>query len=374
MKEHGSPHGAVEAGRIPVSGHAASRFPERRDRLDIAATHRGGPRTSKDLARRTPGRMPASPRLSVNYHLIEACNARCVYCFATFPDLRKRDRLGRDDQEALVDLLVDEGVEKINFAGGEPTLVPNLGPLCARIKVRSNGRCAVSVVTNGARLGPLMEKWGQMIDWVALSVDSANDGTNVIVGRTREGKPYAREMLTLGEQAARLGIRLKCNTVVSRFNAQEDMSSFMRQLAPERWKLLKMLPVVGENDKAAEDCAVTDDEFQSFVERHLTLREANVDVVPEDNEAMTNSYLMIAPDGRFFWHVAHGRERALEKGDPILDVGFAQALRQVRFSDEKFRARGGEYEWKRDRARAHTLGPEGTAQTATEDHGPCRPV
>lgn len=147
-------------------------------------------------------------RLSVNYHLIEACNARCVYCFATFPNLGNRDRLSCGEQEALVDLLVDAGVEKINFAGGEPTLVPSLGPLCERIKTRSQGRCAVSLVTNGSRLRPLMEKWARWIDWVALSVDSANDDTNVIVGRTREGKPYAGEMLRLGELARRLGIRL----------------------------------------------------------------------------------------------------------------------------------------------------------------------
>ncbi len=287
--------------------------------------------------------------LSVNYHLIEACNAKCTYCFATFPDLGKRDRLSGGEQEALVDVLVDAGVGKINFAGGEPTLVRNLGALCRRIKTRSEGRCAVSLVTNGKRLRPLMEEWGRWIDWVALSVDSADDGTNLIVGRTRQGEPYARKMLELGDQARRLEIRLKCNTVVSRFNAQEDMCGFMRQLAPERWKILQMLPVVGENDAIAPDCSVTDGEFRSFVERHLPLREAGVDVVPEDNDAMTNSYVMIGPDGRFFWHAVRGRERALEKGDPILEVGFAGAFRQVRFSDEKFRARGGEYDWNGER-------------------------
>ena len=90
--------------------------------------------------------------LSINFHLIEACNARCAYCFATFPHLGKRDRLSCSDREALVDRLVDAGVGKINFAGGEPTLMRDLGPLCKRIKIRSRGRCAVSLVTNGARL------------------------------------------------------------------------------------------------------------------------------------------------------------------------------------------------------------------------------
>ena len=293
---------------------------------------------------------PASecaPRLSVNFHLIEACNARCVYCFATFPDLTRGDRLSRDDREALVDLLVDAGVEKINFAGGEPTLVPDLGPLCERIKKRSSGRCAVSLVTNGARLGQLLDDWATWIDWVALSVDSGDDRTNAALGRTTNGRPYAPMMLEFAKQARCLGVRLKCNTVVSRRNVGEDMRQFMLRLAPERWKLLQMLPVVGENDGAIEENSVSDDEFRCFVQRHLRLRDAGIDVVPEDNEAMTNSYLMIGPDGRFFWHVPDGRERALKKGDPILEVGFTETVRQARFSQAKFLARGGEYDWNR---------------------------
>ena len=58
---------------------------------------------------------------NVPRHLIEACNARCTYCFATFPHLAKKDRLSDSDQERLIDLLVDFPVGKINFAGGEPT-------------------------------------------------------------------------------------------------------------------------------------------------------------------------------------------------------------------------------------------------------------
>ena len=287
------------------------------------------------------------PRLSINFHLIEACNAKCEYCFATFPDLRKPDRLSCSDREALVDLLVDSGVEKVNFAGGEPTLMPDLGPLCERIKARSQGHCAVSLVTNGARLKRLLEDWAEWIDWVALSVDSGDDRVNAALGRTPRGRPYAPNMLALGAEARRLGVRLKCNTVVSRRNWNEDMYGFISRLAPERWKLFQVLPVAGENDGAIDDLLVSDEEFLAFVERHMPLHDLGIEVVPEDNAAMTNSYLMIGPDGRFFWHVPHGSGRAIEYGDPILEVGFDEALRQVRFSEEKFRSRGGEYDWRR---------------------------
>ena len=285
------------------------------------------------------------PGLSVNLHLIEACNARCAYCFATFPHLGRADRLSSADRMALVDLLVDAEARKINFAGGEPTLLPDLGALCERVKTRSGGRCAVSLVTNGARLRPLLEGWSACIDWVALSVDSGDDRTNETLGRTRKNRPYAPVMLELGAEAKRRGVRLKCNTVVSRANLEEDMTGFISALVPERWKLLQLLPVVGENDSSAGDFSVSEDAFRAFVERHRPLGRLGIELVPEDNDAMTNSYLMIGPDGRFFWHVQHGPDRALEYGDQVLKVGLDEALRQVRFSEARFRDRGGAYDW-----------------------------
>ena len=285
--------------------------------------------------------------LSVNYHLIKTCNARCTYCFAKFRNLVKEDQLSGDDQERLIDLLVDGEVEKINFAGGEPTLVPGLGALCERIKKRSRGNCAVSVVSNGRRLQELIENWGQRIDWVALSLDSGDDQVNVQLGRARKDDPYTSEMLKLGDVLRNHGVRVKCNTVVTKLNVDEDMSTIIRMLAPERWKLFQVLPVSGENDDEIDNLVITKEEFQAFVERHQPMRDEGVEIVPEDNTLMTNSYFMISPDGRFFWHTPQKESRGLEYGKPILKVGLKEALRQVRFSEKKFRARGGVYDWHR---------------------------
>lgn len=283
--------------------------------------------------------------LSINYHLIEACNARCTYCFATFPHLAKNDRLSDGDQKRLIDLLVDGGVGKINFAGGEPTLVRGLGALCERIKKRSRGNCAVSVVSNGRRLRELIEGWGQWIDWVALSLDSGDDQVNVALGRTRKDVPYTSHMLALGDVLRNHRVRVKCNTVVTKRNVGEDMSTVIRRLAPKRWKLFQVLPVSGENDRTIDDLVITKQEFQAFVGRHRPLRDEGVEIVAEDNTLMTNSYYMVSPDGRFFWHTPRGESRGLKYGAPILKVGLGEALRQIRFSEEKFRARGGVYDW-----------------------------
>ena len=280
--------------------------------------------------------------LSANFHLIEACNARCKYCFATFPHLRKKDRLSTAGRKNLVDVLVDGGFGKINFAGGEPTLVRDLGALCERIKKRSRGRCAVSIVSNGKRLQRLIDESAKWIDWVALSLDSGSDDVNAALGRTGRGVPYASKILALGAALKDHGVRIKCNTVLTRLNVHEDMKSVMERLSPERWKLFQVLPVAGENDRHIADLRISKEEFQEFVRRHRHLRGKGVEIVPEDNAHMRNTYLMISPDGRFFWHTPGG---GLKYGAPILEVGLEEALKVVRFSEEKYHARGAVYDW-----------------------------
>lgn len=292
---------------------------------------------------------------SVNFHLNKECNAKCGYCFAAFPGVKKGDRLTPAEQGELIDRLVDGGAGKINFAGGEPTLEPHLGDLCRRIKERSRGKCAVSIVSNGYDLQSLIEGSAEWIDWAALSLDSGDDRVNAAIGRTKPGIAYVKEMLELGEMLWSRGVGVKCNTVVNRCNVDEDMSEVVRRLAPERWKLFQMLPVVGENKGNAADHEISGEEFQGFVERHRHLSDAGVRIVPEDNAHMTDSYLMIDPKGRFYWHVPQGGSRGLKYGDPvlkkygdpILKVGLEEALKPVRFSERMYHARGAEYDWLR---------------------------
>ena len=290
--------------------------------------------------------------LSVNFHLNKECNAKCKYCFAGFPNATRENRLTEVERGELIDLLVDRGVGKINFAGGEPTLVKSLGDFCRRIKVRSRGACAVSIVSNGHLLRPLIEDSAQWIDWVALSLDSGDDRVNAAIGRTRGKIPYVDKMLELGDMLRSRDIGIKCNTVVSRFNVSEDMSEVIRRLNPERWKLFQVLPVIGENDETVADQEISGKEFEEFVRRHLQLlSDTAVEIVPEDNAHMADSYLMIDPEGRFYWHAPQNGERWNTKlySAPILKIGLEEALGQVRFSEDRYRARGARYDWHRRR-------------------------
>ncbi len=131
---------------------------------------------------------------SVNFHLWEPCNMRCRFCFATFQDVRTtvlpRGHLPREHALRVVERLA-RFFRKVSFAGGEPTLCPWLPELVRTAKAHG---MVTMLVTNGSRLRAesLAELKGQL-DWVALSIDSANPETHAALGRAVHGKAHARE-------------------------------------------------------------------------------------------------------------------------------------------------------------------------------------
>lgn len=112
-------------------------------------------------------------------------------------------------------------------------------------------------------------------------------------------------------------------------------------MKPERWKLLQVLPVKGQNDPQIDDFIITTEQFEAYVRRNRTVESDGITVVPESNEAMTESYVMIDPAGRFFDNV----QGFYRYSDPILKVDVEEALKQISIDPERFRQREGEYDW-----------------------------
>lgn len=271
---------------------------------------------------------------SVNFHIYKPCNATCRFCFATFRDVI--GHLPLPEALNVLDALRSAGAEKINFAGGEPTLHPHVGQLVAH--ARGLG-LVTSVVTNGARLDRLLDDHAEDLDWVGLSVDSGNEAVETALGRGRSG--HVATAIALAGRCRAAFVRVKLNTVVSALNWDEDMSPLVRRVRPERWKVFQVLPMEGQNDGDVEPLLVSADQFAAFVTRHGHLRQEGLGPIVEDNEAMRGSYVMVDPLGRFYGN-ATGRHVYSE---PILEVGVAKALAQIGFSESKFEARGGRYQW-----------------------------
>ena len=283
---------------------------------------------------------------SVNFHPWEPCNMQCGFCFATFQDVKRemnlpKGHLPKKDCISVIDLIAEHGFEKFNFAGGEPTLCPWLPSLIAQAKGYG---MVTSIVTNGSKItDQWLDDLNGSLDWIGLSIDTVDPEKLIRLGRAIGGKiPITEEEYFDTIRAIKQrGIRLKINTVVTSVTWEEDFTPFIQLAKPERWKLLQVLRVNGQNDVHIDDFVITNKQFEAYVQRNSIVKDDGIKVVPENNEAMTESYVMIDPAGRFF----DNAQGSYKYSDPILTVGVEAALKQISTKPERFYERDGKYEW-----------------------------
>ena len=123
------------------------------------------------------------------------------------------------------------------------------------------------------------------------------------------------------------------------------MMALINTLRPDRWKVVQVLPVKGQNDANIEDMTITDEEYQSWVERHRRQNHLGINMICEENDVMRGSYAMMDALGRFYSNTSGGHSY----GPPVFEVGVGEAWAQNDFIKERFVAREGEYDWSNTR-------------------------
>ncbi len=131
--------------------------------------------------------------------------------------------------------------------------------------------------------------------------------------------------------------RLKMNTVINKYNYEEDLSKFIKYANPERWKVLKVLEIEGQNNVNFGKFDISNNQFQMFIDKHIHIKS----LVKENNNDMTGSYVMIDPSGRFFDNIK-GTHTYSKK---IIDVVVSNAMKDVKIDFEKFINRKGNYNY-----------------------------
>lgn len=280
--------------------------------------------------------------LVVNWHITEACNYHCNYCFAKW-DKQKNELM---NDENSVSKLMDE-IQKLpailngkyltefesirlNLVGGETFL--NTRKVTKIIHQAKQRKFSLSAITNGSRLNnELVTLIANDFNSIGFSVDSLDSPTNIKIGRTEKSgvmdtDKVLRDISVIKELNP--SIDIKINTVVSSLNQSEDLSAFIDQAAPNKWKVFKVLPVITRENEVSQD------DFIEFLERHSKFE--NI-ISSEDNDEMTDSYLMIDPIGRFFQNSILGS--GYSYSTPIVNTGIEDALNEINFDPEKFHGR-----------------------------------
>lgn len=282
--------------------------------------------------------------LVVNYHVTEACNFKCQHCFAKWPSNKssaQRDKilsivsricdfLQRGEMCSPDGRIVRWKSGRITIAGGEPLLVKSVFEALNYIRGR---RVRTSIVTNGVLLTDnLIDKYATDIDVIGISFDSIYPDTHVKIGRAdSEGSTLTADRLTKMISRIRLASQaafVKINTVVTRLNYMENMSDVINTAAPDRWKIIRVLPVYGGD-------TVSDAEFGNFIATHVGVQHLHF----EDNKDMMSSYIMINPDGRIFQNKELISDVGYVYSEEITQIGVESAIKQVGFLPDVFAGR-----------------------------------
>lgn len=268
--------------------------------------------------------------IAINFHVWPKCNYKCKFCFASFKDFTHI--LSKEQAFQLISLFNDWGIDKINFAGGEPSLCPYLGELLNYSKKLG---LTTSMISNGTGITKnFLNTYHNAIDWIGLSIDSGNEITQQLLGRGTGN--HVSLILKKARMVKEFSINLKINTVVTSLNYQEDMNWLIERLKPDRWKIFQVLLIANENKLRSQDLLITEAQFVEFIKKH----ERN-DPIVESNILMLNSYLMVDPKGRFYQNTGY----TYSYSRPILNVGIDAAFRDICWDGDKFIQRGGFYRW-----------------------------
>lgn len=284
--------------------------------------------------------------MSVNYHFTRKCNYECKFCFH---QAKTSFHLPIDEAKRGIKMLKEAGMKKINFSGGEPFIVERgkyVGELVKYCKCDLKME-SVTIVSNGSLI---KEKWfqeyGQYLDIIAISCDSSEPETLKAIGRYAKRTEHIKQLRLIHDMCKKYEILFKINTVVCSANWHENLSEMIETLDPVRWKVFQCLLIKGENCgdidpvkkmRDATDQVVSKEQFEHFLDTHKHIK----CLVPESNEAMRNSYLILDEYMRFL----NNTNGAKEPTKSILDVGVEAAMSNSGFDYVEFIKRGGKYKW-----------------------------
>lgn len=275
---------------------------------------------------------------TLNWHINKPCNMGCHFCYATFADLHQKN-LGLTKSKEIISILAEsKQFNKINFAGGEPTLVKYLPEL---VQYAKSLGLSTSIITNGTMIDKeYLSKMQGSLDLIGLSIDSINESTNIKIGRTVNDVPLKEyEYLEKAELVHNAKIKLKINTVVNKFNKEETLVNFINQTETIRWKILQASKVEGQNDAHIQALEITKFQFDSYVKRNQTTLKANCNLIQEPTDVLLGSYIMLNPNGELF----ESSQGVHTYSQNILEVAIATALAQINPSYSNFKKRDGDY-------------------------------
>ena len=272
---------------------------------------------------------------SINLHITQRCNYHCKFCFAKYQNLIKE--LDCNQFIKIIDELANHGCKKVNFAGGEPTLVPFLPELISHSKEQG---LYTSIISNGTGIDQeFMKKISEQLNLIGLSIDSQLDIIEKVLGRTLKKTPHYYSHVDNIKNKVNLirefGVPIKINSVITPLNWNEDMTKLITYIKPIRWKVFEIHRLKGINDEFFTEFGQLEHwQLNIFLQKHKVLNP-----IFESSNMILDSYCMITPDGRFYQDTNNQHHYS----QSILEIGIYEAFCQIKYQEKKYLMRKGDY-------------------------------
>lgn len=287
-------------------------------------------------------------QLVINWHVLEKCNFECKYCFAHWKDNGKEiwkspelwQKMLRSVKQEIPRLINGEYKSiRLNIAGGEPMLLSKKLEDIFSFAIEIGYK--LGMISNGYLIeNSFIKKWAKYFQIIGISADSFDTETNKKIGRcdNNSNQISSEKIADIFKLFRKMNpdILCKLNTVVNSKNYKEKLHDHLKKINPDKWKIFQMHPIADKKEisKKQEPLKISDEKYKLFLNNH-SAKFSSI-MYPENNDLMTESYIMIDPMGRFYQNNSSNKHNY---SDPICKIGVPKAFEQIKFCEKKFEKR-----------------------------------
>lgn len=228
---------------------------------------------------------------SVCWNITEKCNEHCDFCYRTFaPDL------SLEENKTIADKLIEHGVEKITFAGGEPLLYKDLFELVIYIKQKSPN-IILSLTTNGLLISDeVHNKIINLFNWITFDLESPSIEYHKNVGRSE--MHFLKTIQNLRKFNDKINI--KVNTVATKHNIDDIplIWEIIKLFNVKRWKIFRYYAINYKAKENEDKFNITDSQYEKLMDRIMLIPDCkNTQIDFNDYDQFETTYFSIFPDG-----------------------------------------------------------------------------
>lgn len=229
---------------------------------------------------------------SLCWNITHKCNSNCKHCFR---ECGEKDLTLEENIKKLYEL-IEIGVTKITWSGGEPTGYAGIEKL---LKIAKDNGIYNKLVTNASNfIDNSSYEIIKYIDEITFSIDTVDDELNSQIGRGENYFLHIKEVVrNLKDKYS--NCLLSVNTIVMKptLNVIDDVYDEIKKIGLKKWKLIQFCYFRGLAIQNKEYLAVTDQEYNEALNKYKTL-ECDFEIVGHNSKQVEEEHILVTSSGK----------------------------------------------------------------------------